>query len=39
MRVFNTANPPHLFIIEEVKINEDFGEDFFTEYKEKPVKK
>ena len=39
MRVFNTANPPHLFIIEEVRINEDYGEDFFTEYKEKPVKK
>jgi hypothetical protein len=39
MRVFDTANPPHLFIIEEVRINEDFGSDFFTEYKNKPVKK
>lgn len=39
MRVFNRANPPHLFIIEEVRINEDFGEGFFTEYKEKTVKK
>lgn len=39
MRVFNRANPPHLFIIEEVRINEEFGEDFFTEYKEKPIQK
>jgi len=39
MRVFNMANPPHLFLIEEVKINKDFGENFFTAYKEKPIKK
>jgi hypothetical protein len=37
MRVFDRANPPHLFLIEEVKINQDFGEGFFTDYKHKPV--
>lgn len=36
-RVFYEASPPHLFVIEEATINEDFGEDLFSEYKEKPV--
>ncbi len=30
MRVHNQAARPHLFIVEEIKINEDFGKDFFT---------
>ncbi len=29
MRVHDQAAPPHLFIVEEIKINEDFGKDFF----------
>jgi len=29
MRVHDKTAPPHLFIVEEVKINEDFGKDFF----------
>jgi hypothetical protein len=29
MRVHGKAAPPHLFIVEEIKINEDFGKDFF----------
>ena len=38
-RVFYKASPPHVMVIEEAKINEDFGEDFFTEYKKKPIQK
>ena len=30
-----TCAPPYLLMIEEVWINEDFGDDFFTEFKEK----
>jgi len=31
MRVHDQAAPPHLFIVEEIKINEDFGKDFFAQ--------
>lgn len=37
--VFDNVSSPHVLVIEEVKINKDFGEDFFTEYKEKPIQK
>jgi hypothetical protein len=37
--VFDMASPPHILVIEEVRINEDFGEGFFTEYKDKPIQK
>ena len=29
MRVHDKTAPPHLFIVEEMKINEDFGKNFF----------
>ena len=35
--VFDNVGSPHVLVIEEVKINEDFGENFFTAYKEKPI--
>jgi hypothetical protein len=38
-RVFYKATPPHVMLIEDAKVNEDFGEDFFTAYKEKPILK
>ena len=31
MRVHDQAAPPHLFIVEEIRINEDFGKDFFAQ--------
>jgi len=31
MRVHDQASPPHLFIVEEIKLNEDFGQDFFKQ--------
>jgi hypothetical protein len=37
--VFENSHPPHVLVMEEVKINEDFGEEFFTEYKKKPLQK
>jgi len=37
--VSEKASPPHILVIEEVRINEDFGEKFFTEYKDKPIQK
>jgi hypothetical protein len=37
--VFDKASPPHVLVIDEIIINEDFGEDFFTGCKAKPVKK
>jgi hypothetical protein len=33
------AGPPHILVIEEGRINEDFGEVFFTKYKDIPVQK
>ncbi|MDH4271585.1 MAG: hypothetical protein OEW18_06370 [Candidatus Aminicenantes bacterium] len=29
MRVHSKTAPPHVFIVEEIRINEDFGKDFF----------
>jgi len=37
--VFDNVSSPHVLVIEEVKINKNFGKDFFTEYKEKPIQK
>jgi hypothetical protein len=35
----DVTRSPHVLVIEEIKTNVDFGQDFFTEYKEKPVAK
>ncbi len=37
--VADRASPPHVLVIEEVRVNEDFGQAFFTEYKDKPIQK
>jgi hypothetical protein len=37
--VFNNVGSPHVLVIEEVKINKDFDEKFFKEYKKKPIQK
>jgi hypothetical protein len=39
VRALDNVGPPHILVIEEVRVNEDFGEDFFTEYKEVSVQK
>ncbi len=31
MRVHDRVAPPHLFIVEEIRVNEDFGKDFFAQ--------
>jgi hypothetical protein len=36
-RVFEGASPPHMMVVEEARINEDFGEDFFTRHEGKPI--
>lgn len=38
-RVFDEASPPHILIVEEIRVNEDFGSGFFAAYEEKPVLK
>jgi len=37
--VLENANPPHVLLIEEVRINKDFGENFFNDHLEKPILK
>jgi hypothetical protein len=32
------TEPPHVLVIEETRINEDFGEGFFTEHEEMPMR-
>jgi hypothetical protein len=36
-RESGSVSPPHILVIENVRINEDFGEGFFTEYKKLPI--
>ena len=35
--VMERGNPPHVLVVDEAAIDEDFGEGFFTEYLNRPV--
>lgn len=37
VRTFANASPPHILIIDEVRVNEEFSKGFFTEHMEKPI--
>ena len=36
-RVFDEVAPPHVLVVEEIRVNEKLDEGFFTEYLKKPI--
>jgi hypothetical protein len=37
VRTFDNVGPPHVMVVEEATINEDFGDDFFKEDLDIPI--